>query len=147
MSFQTPFTFLPSPLSDFGTMINYTYIDSEFIDEAGNSNPFPGTSENTYNIVLFYEKGGFSTRFAYNFRDDYLKVPSPTGDGRNNEFTEGVGRLDIGIRYRWESGFKIAVDIINLTEEQDYIYYDVYDRLEQLTMETMHINVSFGYKF
>ena len=58
-----------------------------------------------------------------------------------------MGRLDIGIRYRWESGFKIAVDIINLTEEQDYIYYDVYDRLEQLTMETMHINVSFGYKF
>lgn len=147
MSFQTPFTFLPAPLSDFGTMINYTYIDSEFIDENGNSNPFPGTSENTYNIVLFYEKGGFSTRFAYNFRDDYLLVPSSAANGMNNEFTEGVGRLDIGIRYRWDNGFKVAVDLINVTEEQDYIYYDVFDRLEQLTMETMHVNVSFGYKF
>lgn len=147
MSFQTPFTFLPPPFNDFGTMINYTYIDSEFIDDSGISNPFPGTSENTYNAVLFYERGGFSTRFAYNFRDDYLLVPSPTGDGRNNEFTEGVGRLDIGIRYRWKSGYKISVDLINVTEEQDYIYYDVYDRLEQLTMETMQIHVSFGYKF
>ena len=34
-----------------------------------------------------------------------------------------------------------------MTEEQDYIYYDVFDRLEQLTMESMQINVSFGYKF
>ena len=147
MSFQTPFTFLPAPFSDFGTMLNYTYIDSEYIDDNGNSNPFPGTSENTYNIVLFYEKGGFSTRFAYNFRDDYLLVPSSAANGMNNEFTEGTGRLDIGIRYRWDSGFKIAVDIINVTEEQDYIYYDVFDRLEQLTMESMQINVSFGYKF
>ena len=147
MSFQTPFTFLPAPLSDFGTMINYTFIDSEFIDENGNSNPFPGTSENTYNIVLFYEKGGFSTRFAYNFRDDYLLVPSAAANGMNNEFTEGVGRLDIGLRYRWDSGFKVSVDLINVTEEQDYIYYDVFDRLEQLTMESMQINVSFGYKF
>ncbi len=147
MSFQTPFTFLPAPLNDFGAMLNYTYIDSEFIDENGNSNPFPGTSENTYNAVLFYEKGGFSTRFAYNFRDDYLIVPSSAANGMNNEFTEGTGRLDIGIRYRWHSGYKIAIDIINVTEEQDYIYYDVFDRLEQLTMESMQINVSFGYKF
>lgn len=147
MSFQTPFTFLPAPFDDFGTMINYTYIDSEFIDEFGNSNPFPGTSENTYNAVLFYERGGFSTRFAYNFRDDYLMVPSTAADGSNAEYTEGVGRLDIGIRYRWESGFRIAVDLINVTEETDYIYYDVIDRLEQNTLEAMQINISFGYRY
>ena len=147
MSIQTPFTFLPEPFNDFGGMINYTYVDSEFIDEFGNSNPFPGTSENTYNIVLFYERGGFSTRFAYNFRDDYLIVPSSAADGSNNEFTEGNGRLDIGIRYRWENGFKLAIDLINVTEESDYIFYDVFDRLEQLTLESMQTNVSFGYKF
>ncbi|GAB5562694.1 MAG: TonB-dependent receptor [Synoicihabitans sp.] len=147
MSFQTPFTFLPAPLSDFGAMINYTYIDSEFVDEFGNSNPFPGTSENTYNAVLFYERGGFSTRFAYNFRDDFLMVPSTAADGSNAEYTEGVGRLDIGFRYRWESGFRLAVDLINVTEEVDYIYYDVLDRLEQNTLEGMQINVSFGYKY
>jgi len=147
MSFQTPFTFLPEPFDDFGTMINYTYIDSEFIDEFGNANPFPGTSENTYNIVLFYERGGFSTRFAYNFRDDYLIVPSSDPEGMNSEFTEGNGRLDIGVRYRWESGFKVAVDLINVTEESDYIYYDVLDRLEQLTLESMQVNVSIGYKY
>ena len=147
MSFQTPFTFLPAPFNDFGTMINYTYIDSKYIDENGNSNPFPGTSENTYNAVLFYERGGFSTRFAYNFRDDYLIVPSASANGMNNEFVEGEGRLDIGIRYRWESGYRLSVDIINVTEEAQYIYYDVLDRLEQLTMESMQINVSFGFKF
>ncbi len=147
MSFQTPFTFLPAPFDDFGTMLNYTYVDSEYIDDNGNSNPFPGTSENTYNAVLFYERGGFSTRFAYNFRDDYLIVPSAAANGTNNEFVEGAGRLDIGIRYRWESGFRVAVDLINVTEESQYIYYDVLDRLEQLTLESMTINVSFGYRY
>jgi len=147
MSFQTPFTFLPPPFDDFGAMINYTYIDSEFIDEFGNSNPFPGTSENTYNAVLFYERGGFSTRFAYNFRDDYLIVPSSAADGSNAEFTEGVGRLDIGVRYRWESGFRVAVDFINVTGETDYIYYDVIDRLEQNTLEAMQVQVSVGYRY
>ncbi len=147
ISWQSPFTFLPGIWSDFGAMVNYTFIDSNFIDEFGNSNPFPGTSENTYNIVAFYEKEGFSTRVAYNFRDDYLIVPSGASDGTNNEFVEGSGRVDIGVRYRWENGFKIALDLINVTEEQRYIYYDVIDRLEDLTNEGMTTNLSIGYKF
>ena len=51
------------------------------------------------------------------------------------------------MRYRWESGFRVALDLINVTEEQVYIYYDVIDRLEDLTMEAMTINLSVGYKF
>lgn len=147
ISWQSPFTFLPGIWSDFGAMVNYTFIDSNFIDEFGNSNPFPGTSENTYNIVAFYERKGFSTRVAYNFRDDYLIVPSGASDGTNNEFVEGSGRVDIGVRYRWENGFRIALDLINVTEEQRYIYYDVIDRLEDLTNEGMTTNLSIGYKF
>jgi iron complex outermembrane recepter protein len=145
VSLQSPFTFLPDFWSNFGGMLNYTYIDSEFIDENGASNPFPGTSENTFNAILFYEDGGFSTRFAYNYRDDFLQVPNSSG--RNREFVEGTGRLDIGIRYRWESGWKLAIDAINVTEEDQYHYFDVPTRLVDYTFETMTLNVSMGYKF
>lgn len=148
MSWQTPFTWLPGIWSDFGAMVNYTFIDSEFTDEDGNSNPFPGTSENTVNVVAFYEKEGFSTRVAYNFRDDYLfDFNGPSNGLNHNEFVEGSGRVDIGVRYRWENGFKIALDLINVTEEQRYIYFDVTDRLEDFTNEGMTTNLSFGYKF
>lgn len=145
VSWQTPFTFLPGIWSDFGAMVNYTYIDSEFTDENGISNPFPGTSENTVNVVAFYEKEGFSTRVAYNFRDDYLIVPN--GGATNNEFVEGSGRVDIGVRYRWENGFRVALDLINITEEQRYIYFDIPQRMEDFTNEGMTTNLSFGYKF
>ena len=145
ISLQSPFTFLPDFWSNFGGMLNYTYIDSEFIDENGNTNPFPGTSENTFNAILFYESGGFSTRFAYNYRDDFLREPDLSG--RNQEFVEGSGRLDIGVRYRWESGWKLAIDAINVTEEDQYHYFDVPTRLVDYTFETMIINVSMGYKF
>ena len=145
ISLQSPFTFLPDFWSNFGGMLNYTYIDSEFIDTNGNSNPFPGTSENTFNAVLFYEDGGFSTRFAYNYRDDFLQVPD--NNPKNQEFVEGNGRLDIGVRYRWESGWKLAIDAINVTEADQYHYFYVPTRLVDYTFETMIINVSMGYKF
>ncbi len=121
ISLQSPFTFLPDFWSNFGGMLNYTYIDSEFINENGVSNPFPGTSENTFNAILFYEDGGFSTRFAYNYRDDFLQVPDT--NPKNQEFVEGNGRLDIGVRYRWDSGWKLAIDAINVTEEDQYHYF------------------------
>jgi hypothetical protein len=124
------------------------YADQEL--ERGNPtlNPFPGTFENTVNVVAFYEKEGFSTRVAYNFRDDYLIVHNGASNGLNhNEFVEGSGRVDIGVRYRWENGFKISLDLINVTEEQRYIYFDVTDRMEDYTNEGMTTNLSFGYKF
>jgi iron complex outermembrane receptor protein len=58
--------FLPSPLDGFGVIANYTYSDSE--DSAGF--PLVAVSKNSYNLVGLYEKGPFSARIAYNYRDE-----------------------------------------------------------------------------
>jgi iron complex outermembrane receptor protein len=65
---QQFFDFLPSPLNGFGIIANYTYADSE------DSNGFPlvATSKHSYNLVALYEKGPFSARLAYNWRDDSI---------------------------------------------------------------------------
>lgn len=63
---QQFFDFLPSPLDGFGVIANYTYSDSE--DSAGF--PLVAVSKNSYNLVGLYEKGPFSARIAYNYRDE-----------------------------------------------------------------------------
>lgn len=65
---QQFFDFLPSPLDGLGIIANYTYADSE--DSSGF--PLVATSKHSYNLVALYEKGPFSARVAYNWRDDAI---------------------------------------------------------------------------
>jgi iron complex outermembrane receptor protein len=63
---QQFFDFLPSPFNGFGVIANYTYSDSE--DDSGF--PLVAVSKNSYNLIGLYEKGPFSARVAYNYRDE-----------------------------------------------------------------------------
>ncbi len=63
---QQFFDFLPAPLDGFGIIANYTYSDSR--DNGGF--PLVAVSKNSYNLVGLYEKGRFSARVAYNYRDE-----------------------------------------------------------------------------
>lgn len=90
---QQFFDFLPSPLDGFGIIANYTFADSK------DSNGFPlvATSKHSYNLVGLYEKGPFSARIAYNWRDDAVF-----------EFTEG--RPDV-IAARSQLDAQIGFDV------------------------------------
>ncbi len=63
---QQFFDFLPSPLDGLGVIANYTYSDAK--DNLGF--PLVAVSKNSYNLVALYEKGIFSARVAYNYRDE-----------------------------------------------------------------------------
>lgn len=94
---QQFFDFLPAPLDGFGIIANYTYSD------ATDSNGFPlvATSKNSYNLVGLYEKGPFSARIAYNYRDEAVF-----------EFTEGRPSF-IGARSQLDAqmGFDLTDNI------------------------------------
>jgi len=95
---KTAFTFLPGWLSGFGVDANYTRQIATNVGLYsaldGSPLPFPGLSSDSYNLTLWYQKYGISTRLAYNYRSRYLSVASdsygepiyhdPTGylDGR-----------------------------------------------------------------
>ena len=147
LNLQTPFTFLPGRLANFGGAFNYTFTDSEFTDDNGNTFTFPGASKNSYNLVLYYETGGFSGRLAYNSRGDYLDEVSSAADGSNTLYAEGTGRLDLSLRYRWKNGLRVSFDAINLTEESSYRYYDISQRYRNFEFEGTIYSVSMGYTF
>ncbi len=141
IGFQTPFTFLPGFWKDFGIFANYTYTNSEFETADGDVFDFPGASENAFNLVGYYERAGFSARVAYTYRDDFLIVPN----NPNAQFGDNDGRLDLALRYRFENGVRLSFDALNLTEEQNFKYYDVTDRLEDFEFEGRIYSFSVGF--
>jgi iron complex outermembrane receptor protein len=106
---QQFFDFLPSPLDGFGIIANYTYSDSE--DNSGF--PLVAVSKNSYNLVGLYEKGPFSARLAYNYRDEAVF-----------EFSEGrpsyIGprsQLDAQIGFDINKNIAISLQAQNLIPE------------------------------
>ena len=72
-------------------------------------------SENTTNVVLFYEKDRISTRVAWNKREGFLTaVQSRAG---NPQYTNDYWQLDAGFSFNITDNITFLVEGINLTDE------------------------------
>lgn len=98
--------FLPSPFDGLGIIANYTYSDSE--DNAGF--PLVAVSKNSYNLVGLYEKGPFSARVAYNYRDEAVFEFS---EGRPS-FVGSRSQLDAQLGFDITENFGLSLQAQNL---------------------------------
>ena len=127
---QRFFDFLPSPFDGLGVQANYTFIDSNASTIAANAQtggaeitvPIQGLSENSYNLVLLYEKYGVNARLAYNWRDDYLQGTSNTGTGQLPIFGKAYGVLDGSISYDFNEKLAITFDAQNILNQEFKTY-------------------------
>lgn len=101
--------FLPSPLDGLGFIANYTYSDAK--DNAGF--PLVAVSKHSYNLVGLYEKGPFSARIAYNYRD---RAVFEFSEGRPS-FIAGRSQLDAQIGFDLSENFAISLQAQNLMPE------------------------------
>ncbi len=106
VGYQTFFDFLPAPFDGLGLIANYTYSNAE--DDLGN--PLAGVSENSYNIIAIYEKGRFSSRLAYNGRDEAVFAFT---EGRP-DFVDGRSQLDFQLGWRINKTFSLQFLAQNL---------------------------------
>ncbi len=106
---QQFFDFLPAPLDGLGIIANYTFSDSE--DNAGF--PLVAVSKHSYNLVGLYEKGPFSARIAYNYRDEAVFEFS---EGRPS-FVGPRSQLDAQIGIDLAKGVALSLQAQNLIPE------------------------------
>ena len=135
VSYQQPFTFLPAPFDGFGLLANYTFADSETTLELG-GNPFkldlPGQSRHSYNVVGYYEKGPFSGRLAYSWRDDFIR----TVISEEQLWTfDAYGQLDFATRYDINDNIALTFEGLNLLREKEYLF-DTEPRRPQILNDT-----------
>ena len=120
-SYQQPFSFFDGFLSNFGLMLNYTYVSSEvdYLNADGSvalRTDLTGLSQNAYNATLYYEDDRFSSRISGAYRDEYLT----TAPGRNGSDVEGTAEtfnLDFSATYSYSDNLQFTFEALNLTDE------------------------------
>ena len=129
LTYQQPFTFLPGWFSNFGTILNYTSVESDitYITPPITNPPttvqgrMTNLSPTSYNATLYYEDEKFSARVSLAYRDEYylggslVNVPA-----QNNNFYIGKDEqtnVDASASYTLNDRLSFTFEGINLTDE------------------------------
>lgn len=124
LNYQQALSMLPAPFDGFGYALTYTYADSETpeLDElTGRTLPIPNSSEHSANAVVYYEKGPFSGRVAYNYRSEYMTNGGSVASGGNN-YADERGQVDVSASFRINENFQLTFEGVNLTREINSFY-------------------------
>jgi TonB-dependent receptor len=126
LSYQQVYDFLPGLMSGLGTQFTYTYVDAGSFSNAtlgpeqspfAGGLPLAGVSEHTANAVVFYEKGPFAARLAYNWRSEFLQTPRDVIFPFSPIYGESTGQLDGSVFYTVNDRLKIGLQGVNLLDE------------------------------
>ncbi|MBD8526808.1 TonB-dependent receptor [Pseudomarimonas arenosa] len=105
--------------SGFGVAANYTIVDSGLTYDnysLGEQFALEGLSDSA-NLVLFYDKGPWQARAAYNWRDEFLAGRFDGTGLPNPVYVEAYGQLDMNVSYQWNEKLSLSLEAINLTDE------------------------------
>src|SRR5690606_1529971 len=132
LSYQTPFSFLPGFLSDFGFIGSYTYVKGQidYLNSDGQvelRSDLENMSVNTSSATLYYEKDAFNARVSLASRSGYL-TNARGRDGNNAEGTSSTHNVDASLSYQINDSWKVSLEALNLTNEADDQWVDENDR-------------------
>src|SRR5690606_396086 len=132
----------PWPWDGFGFQLSFTCVDTQGITNtnltsvsgAGGAQqdplitftnlPLEGYSKTAYNIVAMYEKGKFSARLAYNWRDKYL-VSQADCCIKLPIWQDDYGQLDGSFHFRPNDNWDLYVEGQNLTDSETILFQQV----------------------
>ncbi len=100
-----------------GYIVNYTLVDA---DSPASNYPdqisqFTDSSDNTINLVGYYEKDDFSARLAYNWRSEFMIRELPGFYG--NRMHDSYGSLDLSANYNINEMLTVTFEAVNILEE------------------------------
>jgi TonB-dependent receptor len=135
LSFQQPFSFLPAPFSNFGTILNYTYVTSNI--KYVNTNAVPqanvppsyitntllNLSKNAANATLYFDNGTWSARVSGAYRSPYLTAV-PGANLNDVEGTKQTINVDFASSWNVTENFQLTLEALNLTNQFQYQYVD-----------------------
>lgn len=153
VSFQMDFDALPEPFNKLGVASNYTYADGDFFFEdiqggtTSQTKSFPGLSEHSGNITLYYETDVWGARMSAVYRSDYITDGDGVGTDADEVGFHATTNLDFSAFYQVSEKLKVTVEAINLTNEVDEQYNDTSDRIYNVTTSGRTIYLGASYKF
>ena len=150
---RTALTMLPGVLGGLGLDANYTRMSfayapgKELLNPLDNTVlPYPGMSRNSYNVGIWYDRGQWNARLAYNYRDAYY-TGSVDANASLPVYGEAVGFLDAKIQYRVNDNLTISFEGKNLSDEAQYLNSGSTSRRNEMAWSGRRYFVGATYKF
>lgn len=127
LAMQQNLDFLPYPWNGFGGAFNYTHVSQRAEQPSAGLDPvfIPGVSEDSYNLIAFYEQDDWGIRFTYNYRDDYQVQTTNTLFGTGVRTVKAVGRFDMSAYYDVTDAITVSLKGYNLNESVYEEFQDV----------------------
>ncbi|HSW06002.1 TonB-dependent receptor [Aquabacterium sp.] len=149
LGYQQFFDFLPGWMSGLGLQANYTYVDSETPNSAlGARVPLQNLSRHSANLIGMYERGPWSARLAYNWRDRFLVgIANVTGVGAMPIYTAAYGWLDASLRYRVNDTLSFAIEGANLLRTRRNAYFEVPTRPQSAWLNDRQLGATATLRF
>ncbi len=136
---QTQFFFLPGALKNFGTVLNYTYVDA---DQA-----LTGISPVSYNATLYYETDRWGARASLNHRGRYYTGYSDSPMDAGTRGFEGTTYIDAAAFYNIRPNLQVTFDAINLTNQKETQFWGQAHYLYNQTQSGATYMVGVSYKY
>lgn len=142
VNYQTFLDALPSPWNGLGFQANFTYVDNQGITNANLAStsgsgstgqdplitftdlPLEGYSKTAYNLVAMYDKGRYSARLAYNWRDDYL-VSQADCCIKLPIWQDAYGQLDGSLHFKATDAMDLFFEAQNITKSETVLKQQV----------------------
>lgn len=108
----------------FGIQANYTMLDTTGAADVESESKVTmyGLSENSYNIIGYYENGPVKLRVAYNWREGYTQCRDCVkGHSRS---IDDYGQVDASASYRLTKKVSLIAAVVNLLDEDPLSYYE-----------------------
>ncbi len=116
LSFQQPFTYLPSFLSQTGVKATYSYIDNSRPDLLRN------ISKNNASVVLYFQSDKFDAHLSYTYRSERVKeLPTPEVP---TLYISPSNMLKASVSYKATEYIDINFAVSNLADQAIEEYYD-----------------------
>jgi TonB-dependent receptor len=135
--------------SGFGLAANATFVNSNLEydnHDRGEQFAIEGLSDSA-NLVAFFEKGRWSVRTAYNWRDEFLAGRFDGTGLPNPVYTEPYGQLDVNASFDATENLTFMVEAINLTDEIQRLHGRTEEEVLFVTQSGPRYMIGARYKF
>jgi TonB-dependent receptor len=142
VAYQSFLDNLPGAWSGLGYQLNFTYVENHGITNAnlstvsgaGNTQqdplitftnlPLADYSKTSYNIVAMYDRGKWSARLAYNWRDKFLQTQSDCCI-KLPIWQDAYGQLDGSLHFKPSDSWDVFLDAQNLLKAETVLRQQV----------------------
>lgn len=118
---------LPDTLTGFGFNASIAFVDSKitidnpFSQSLSPTVPYPGLADQSGNLTVFFERGGFEARLGTNYQS--AKVSNfGVAFAKDTVFAEET-KIDAQVSYAFANGLEILLQAYNLTDEPNRSYW------------------------